>query len=130
VAQVKAGQDINGEVATASGRLFQLLSARALADPGRPDGRVLQVAMDRAAEERREAEHQRDVAQRRIGPIGAQAPEQGGHGRVGAGPLGHADEDGDPEPEPEQGQHQEGQGQLRPRARRIEQREHDDAPAP
>jgi two-component system heavy metal sensor histidine kinase CusS len=51
VAEVEAGHDINGEVATASGRLFQVLSARALADPGRPDGRVLQVAMDRAAEE-------------------------------------------------------------------------------
>jgi len=50
-AQVEAGQDVNGEVATASGRLFQVLSARALADPGHPDGRVLQVAMDRAAEE-------------------------------------------------------------------------------
>jgi len=49
--QVEAGHDINGEVATASGQLFQLLSARALADPGHPDGRVLQVAMDRAAEE-------------------------------------------------------------------------------
>ena len=51
LAQVEAGQDVNGEVATASGRLFQVLSARALADPGHPDGRVLQVAMDRAAEE-------------------------------------------------------------------------------
>ncbi len=51
VAQVEAGHDINGEAATASGRLFQVLSARALADPGHPDGRVLQVAMDRAAEE-------------------------------------------------------------------------------
>ncbi len=50
-AQVEAGQDVNGEVATASGRLFQVLSARALTDPERPDGRVLQVAMDRAAEE-------------------------------------------------------------------------------
>ncbi len=50
-AQIEAGQDVNGEVATASGRLFQVLSARALADPGHPDGRVLQVAMDRAAEE-------------------------------------------------------------------------------
>lgn len=50
-AQVEAGHDINGEAATASGRLFQLLSARALANPGRLDGRVLQVAMDRAAEE-------------------------------------------------------------------------------
>ena len=46
--QVEAGHDINGEAATASGRLS---SARALADPGRPDGRVLQVAMDRAAED-------------------------------------------------------------------------------
>ncbi len=43
-AQVEAGQDVNGEVATVSGRLFQVLSARALADPGHPDGRVLQVA--------------------------------------------------------------------------------------
>jgi len=51
LAQVEAGQDVNGEVATASDRLFQVLSARALADPGHPDGRVLQVAMDRAAEE-------------------------------------------------------------------------------
>jgi len=50
-AQIEAGQDVNGEVATASGRLFQVLSARALADPGHPEGRVLQLAMDRAAEE-------------------------------------------------------------------------------
>ena len=51
VAEVEVGHDINGEIATASGRLFQILSARALAYSGHPDGRVLQVAMDRSTEE-------------------------------------------------------------------------------
>ena len=48
---VVAGQDLDGEVATAAGRLFQILSARVSTDPDHPDGRVLQVAMDRADEE-------------------------------------------------------------------------------
>jgi len=49
-AQVEAGQDVNGEVATVSGRLFQVLSAR----PGRPrpPGRAGAAGgVDRAAEE-------------------------------------------------------------------------------
>lgn len=50
-ALIERGRDINGEVALGSGRLFQILSARASTDAARPDGRVLQVAMDRADEE-------------------------------------------------------------------------------
>jgi len=50
-ALAEMGRDLAGDVATGSGRLFQVLSARASADPGHPDGRVLQVAMDRADEE-------------------------------------------------------------------------------
>lgn len=50
-ASVKVGRNVDGEVTTGSGRLFHILSARISADPTRPDGRVLQVAMDRADEE-------------------------------------------------------------------------------
>jgi len=50
-ALAKMEHDINGEVATGSGRLFQILSAPVSTDPTRPSGRVLQVAMDRADEE-------------------------------------------------------------------------------
>ena len=50
-AAVATGRDPDGEVATAAGRLFQILSARVSTDPDHPDGRVLQVAMDRADEE-------------------------------------------------------------------------------
>lgn len=50
-ALIERGGDINGEVALGSGRLFQILSARASTDAARPDGRVLQVAMDRTGEE-------------------------------------------------------------------------------
>ncbi len=50
-ASVEIGRDINGEIATGSGRLFQVLSARVSVDPAQSDGRVLQVAMDRADEE-------------------------------------------------------------------------------
>ncbi len=50
-ALVETGRDIDGEVANGSGRLFQTLSARVSSDPGNPNGRVLQVAMDRADEE-------------------------------------------------------------------------------
>ena len=42
---------VHGEVSTPSGRLFDALSARVAVDAGNPDGRVLQVAMDRADEE-------------------------------------------------------------------------------
>lgn len=52
-ASIEAGRNVDGEVTTGSGRLFQILSARVSADPTRPDGRVLQVAMDRADEELR-----------------------------------------------------------------------------
>ena len=45
-----AGQDADGETSSSSGRLFQTLSARVSDDPAHPDGRVLQVAMDRADE--------------------------------------------------------------------------------
>jgi len=48
---VETGRDIDGEVTTGSGRLFQVLSARVSADDAHSDGRVLQVAMDRADEE-------------------------------------------------------------------------------
>ena len=41
----------HGEVITASGMMFDTLSARVAADAGDPDGRVLQVAMDRADED-------------------------------------------------------------------------------
>ena len=41
----------HGEVSTASGMMFDTLSARVATDAGDPDGRVLQVAMDRADEE-------------------------------------------------------------------------------
>lgn len=51
LALVEAGRDIDGEVFTGSGRLFQVLSTRASADPAVPDRRVLQVAMDRTDEE-------------------------------------------------------------------------------
>lgn len=44
------GRDSDGEVGSASGRRFQVLSARVSDDPARPDDRVLQVAMDRADE--------------------------------------------------------------------------------
>ena len=50
-AAVAIGRDLDGEIATTSGRLFQILSARVLTDPDRSDGRVLQIAMDRADEE-------------------------------------------------------------------------------
>ena len=40
-----------GEVVTASGMMFDTLSARVATDAADPDGRVLQVAMDRADEE-------------------------------------------------------------------------------
>ena len=42
---------VHGEVTTLSGRMFDTLSARVATDAGDPDGRVLQVAMDRADEE-------------------------------------------------------------------------------
>lgn len=42
---------VHGEVATASGRMFDTLSARVSTDAADQDGRVLQVAMDRADEE-------------------------------------------------------------------------------
>ena len=42
---------VRGEVGTASGMMFDTLSARVATDAGDPDGRVLQVAMDRADEE-------------------------------------------------------------------------------
>ena len=47
----QAGDGVRREVSTASGMLFDTLSARVLTDAGNPDGRVLQVAMDRADEE-------------------------------------------------------------------------------
>ena len=47
----QAGDGVRREVGTASGMLFDTLSARVLTDAGNPDGRVLQVAMDRADEE-------------------------------------------------------------------------------
>ena len=40
----------DGEVSSSSGRLFQTLSVSVSDDPARPDGRTLQVAMDRADE--------------------------------------------------------------------------------
>jgi len=50
-ALVETGHDIDSEIAAGSGRLFQVLSARVSADSAHLDGRVLQVAMDRADEE-------------------------------------------------------------------------------
>jgi len=44
-----AGHDVNGEISSGSGRLFQILSARVSDEPA-PDHRVLQVAMDRTDE--------------------------------------------------------------------------------
>ena len=47
----QAADGVRGEVSTASGMMFDTLSAQVAADAGDPDGRVLQVAMDRADEE-------------------------------------------------------------------------------
>ena len=49
--RVTVGHDVDAETAPRAGRLFQTLSARVSEDPAHPDGRVLQVAMDRADEE-------------------------------------------------------------------------------
>ena len=50
-ALIHAADGVRGEVGTASGMLFDTLSARVSADAEDLDGRVLQVAMDRADEE-------------------------------------------------------------------------------
>ena len=46
-----AGHDVDGEISSGPGRLFQTLSARVSDDPAHPDDRILQVAMDRADED-------------------------------------------------------------------------------
>ncbi len=46
-----AGQDPAGDAAARSGKSYKVLSARVSTDPATPDGRVLQIAMDRNDEE-------------------------------------------------------------------------------